>query len=247
MNDSQPTTCAVLYAAKSTADRHRSIETQLEDGRRMAAENGWTVVAEHRDEGFSAYSGNRGAAWPMPRPMRSAPPPNRACRACWSRRPPTVSPAGPATRRAPPTRWSKSGTSSAAGRPPAHRRGRLRPARLGERGQPRPARAHGLAAQERSVKKAWTGAAPRACTTAGPASSATTTCATLRAHVPDEPLASCRPRPPWWSASTATTPPAFPNRPFTRVQRARACGRPAADVVSGHHRQVLADPFYAGL
>ena len=51
---------AVLYAAKSTQDKHRSIPTQLDDGRAMAAEHGWTACAEHSDEGFSAYSGNRG-------------------------------------------------------------------------------------------------------------------------------------------------------------------------------------------
>jgi DNA invertase Pin-like site-specific DNA recombinase len=54
---------AVLYAAKSTQDRHESIPTQLEDCREMAAENGWTVVREYSDEGFSAYSGNRGPNW----------------------------------------------------------------------------------------------------------------------------------------------------------------------------------------
>jgi DNA invertase Pin-like site-specific DNA recombinase len=51
---------AVLYAAKSTQDRHRSIPAQLEDCRRMAAEKGWTVVGEYQDEGFSAYSRSRG-------------------------------------------------------------------------------------------------------------------------------------------------------------------------------------------
>src|SRR3954452_16044717 len=59
--ETTPATPAVIYAAKSTADRHRSIDTQLQDGREMAAENGWIVVGEYRDEGFSAYSGNRGA------------------------------------------------------------------------------------------------------------------------------------------------------------------------------------------
>ncbi len=51
---------AVIYAAKSTQDRHRSIPAQLEDCRRMAAENCWTVVGEYSDEGFSAYSRSRG-------------------------------------------------------------------------------------------------------------------------------------------------------------------------------------------
>jgi DNA invertase Pin-like site-specific DNA recombinase len=51
---------AVLYAAKSTQDKHKSIPKQLEDGRRKAAEENWEVIGEFRDEGFSAYSGNRG-------------------------------------------------------------------------------------------------------------------------------------------------------------------------------------------
>jgi site-specific DNA recombinase len=54
------TTPCVIYAAKSTQDRHRSIDTQLEDCRAMAEEQGWTVLEEYYDEGFSAYSGNRG-------------------------------------------------------------------------------------------------------------------------------------------------------------------------------------------
>src|SRR4051794_12652885 len=54
---------AVLYAAKSTQDRHDSIPTQLEECGEMAAGNGWEVVGEYRDEGFSAYSGNRGPKW----------------------------------------------------------------------------------------------------------------------------------------------------------------------------------------
>ncbi len=51
---------AVLYAAKSTEDRHGSIPTQLDDCRAMAEREGWTIVGEHSDEGFSAYKGNRG-------------------------------------------------------------------------------------------------------------------------------------------------------------------------------------------
>lgn len=50
----------VLYAAKSTEDRHGSIPTQLDDCRAFAEREGLTVVAEFQDEGFSAYSGNRG-------------------------------------------------------------------------------------------------------------------------------------------------------------------------------------------
>ena len=51
---------AILYGAKSTQDRHRSLKTQMEDARDFAEQNGWKVIAEYQDEGFSAYSGNRG-------------------------------------------------------------------------------------------------------------------------------------------------------------------------------------------
>lgn len=54
---------AILYAAKSTEDKRDSIPEQLEDCREMAAENGWAVVGEYDDEGFSAYSRNRGKDW----------------------------------------------------------------------------------------------------------------------------------------------------------------------------------------
>src|SRR3954471_7874763 len=63
-------TCAVLYGAKSTEDKHGSIPTQIEEARAMAEENGWKVVGEFFDEGFSAYSGNRGPA--LERAMRRA-------------------------------------------------------------------------------------------------------------------------------------------------------------------------------
>jgi site-specific DNA recombinase len=53
---------AVLYGAKSTTDKHDSIPTQLAEAREMAERNGWVVVFEDHDEGFSAYSGNRGPA-----------------------------------------------------------------------------------------------------------------------------------------------------------------------------------------
>lgn len=56
----KPQTPAVLYAAKSTEDPHGSIETQLEDCRSMAAREGFEVVDQFRDKGFSAYHGNRG-------------------------------------------------------------------------------------------------------------------------------------------------------------------------------------------
>jgi DNA invertase Pin-like site-specific DNA recombinase len=53
-------THCVLYAAKSTADVAGSIPTQLEDCRKLAEANGWTVVIEATDEGYSAFSGSRG-------------------------------------------------------------------------------------------------------------------------------------------------------------------------------------------
>jgi DNA invertase Pin-like site-specific DNA recombinase len=53
-------TPAVLYGAKSTEDRNDSISTQLAEAREMAAQEGRVVVAEFSDEGFSAYTGNRG-------------------------------------------------------------------------------------------------------------------------------------------------------------------------------------------
>lgn len=53
-------TPCVLYAAKSTEDKHGSIPTQLEDGRAKAEREGWAVIAECQDEGFSGYHGNRG-------------------------------------------------------------------------------------------------------------------------------------------------------------------------------------------
>lgn len=51
---------AVLYAAKSTEDKHGSIPDQLRECREMAERELWLVEAEFSDEGFSAYSGNRG-------------------------------------------------------------------------------------------------------------------------------------------------------------------------------------------
>lgn len=49
---------AVIYAAKSTEDKHGSIGTQLEDGRALAGD--MEVVGEFTDEAFSGYHGNRG-------------------------------------------------------------------------------------------------------------------------------------------------------------------------------------------
>jgi site-specific DNA recombinase len=51
---------AVLYAAKSTDDKHGSIPTQLDDARRLAKRDGFEVVAEFSDEAASAFKGNRG-------------------------------------------------------------------------------------------------------------------------------------------------------------------------------------------
>jgi DNA invertase Pin-like site-specific DNA recombinase len=53
-------TVAVIYAAKSTEDKHGSIPDQLADCRAMAAREGWPVVAEDQDENESAYHGSRG-------------------------------------------------------------------------------------------------------------------------------------------------------------------------------------------
>jgi site-specific DNA recombinase len=51
---------AVLYAAKSTEDKHGSIPDQLVKTRRLADKEAWAVADDFSDEGFSAYSGNRG-------------------------------------------------------------------------------------------------------------------------------------------------------------------------------------------
>ena len=51
---------AILYAAKSTEDIHGSIPTQLEDGQRLAEQEGLEVINEYFDEAASAYSGDRG-------------------------------------------------------------------------------------------------------------------------------------------------------------------------------------------
>jgi DNA invertase Pin-like site-specific DNA recombinase len=51
---------AVIYAAKSTEDTRGSIATQLADCHALAEREGWRVVEEFTDEGFSAYRGNRG-------------------------------------------------------------------------------------------------------------------------------------------------------------------------------------------
>jgi DNA invertase Pin-like site-specific DNA recombinase len=67
MSDGTEPNAAIIYAAKSTEDKHNSIggkddgeRGQLDDCRDMAAREGWKIVGEFSDEGFSAYSGNRG-------------------------------------------------------------------------------------------------------------------------------------------------------------------------------------------
>lgn len=57
---SEPTVRAVIYAAKSTEDKHGSIPDQLAKTRRLCEREGWLICGEFTDEGFSAYSGNRG-------------------------------------------------------------------------------------------------------------------------------------------------------------------------------------------
>ena len=51
---------AVLYAAKSTADKKGSNATQLKDARSLADDDGLKVVGSYADENESAYHGNRG-------------------------------------------------------------------------------------------------------------------------------------------------------------------------------------------
>ena len=61
MSSNDPTASpAVIYAAKSTEDRHGSIATQLADGRTLAERDGLAVVGEYSDEAASAFKGNRG-------------------------------------------------------------------------------------------------------------------------------------------------------------------------------------------
>lgn len=50
----------MIYAAKSTEDKHGSIGTQIEDGRQLAAREGMNVVDTFADEAKSAFSGDRG-------------------------------------------------------------------------------------------------------------------------------------------------------------------------------------------
>lgn len=74
-SEGQAPIACVIYAPKSTQDKHRSIPDQIADGYELASDDGrqyrqqdsvidarpWTVVAQYNEAGFSAYSGNRGA------------------------------------------------------------------------------------------------------------------------------------------------------------------------------------------
>jgi site-specific DNA recombinase len=51
---------AIIYAAKSTTDVHGSIPDQIADGRKLAADRDFEVVADFQDEAASAYHGDRG-------------------------------------------------------------------------------------------------------------------------------------------------------------------------------------------
>lgn len=55
-------TAAVIYAAKSTEDKHGSIPDQLADARKLAAVRGFVAAEsdEFTDEAASAYHGDRG-------------------------------------------------------------------------------------------------------------------------------------------------------------------------------------------
>ena len=73
---------AVVYAAKSTKDKHLSIPEQLEDCREMAADPDidgvWTIVSEFSDENSAAYTGNRGPGLAAAIDRRNGPPPSTA-------------------------------------------------------------------------------------------------------------------------------------------------------------------------
>ncbi|HEX6781566.1 MAG TPA: recombinase family protein [Solirubrobacterales bacterium] len=51
---------AILYAAKSTADKNASIPTQLRQGRELAEADSFSVAGEYKDENKSAFTGDRG-------------------------------------------------------------------------------------------------------------------------------------------------------------------------------------------
>ncbi|MEJ7783818.1 MAG: recombinase family protein [Solirubrobacteraceae bacterium] len=58
MTEKKP--AAVIYAAKSTEDKHGSIPTQIEDCQALAKRNDWEIVGTYQEESKTAYSGNRG-------------------------------------------------------------------------------------------------------------------------------------------------------------------------------------------
>lgn len=60
MTAHEPPAHAVIYAAKSTEDKHGSIPTQIDDCRKLAECDGLDPVAQFQDESASAFKGNRG-------------------------------------------------------------------------------------------------------------------------------------------------------------------------------------------
>ncbi|WP_433782429.1 recombinase family protein [Actinomycetospora sp. CA-101289] len=56
---------ALLYGRVSAASTDgRSVDSQLDEGRKVAAREGWTIVGQHRDDGISASRYSRGKARP---------------------------------------------------------------------------------------------------------------------------------------------------------------------------------------
>jgi site-specific DNA recombinase len=53
-------TSAILYAAKSTQDKHGSIGAQLEDCSKMAEREGWRIASTYQDEAISGWTEDRG-------------------------------------------------------------------------------------------------------------------------------------------------------------------------------------------
>ena len=87
---------AVIYAAKSTEDKHGSIPTQLADCRTMAEREGWTIVGEFSDEAFRRTTVTEAQGSP---PLRSGPSrrPRTRASAFSSPRRAIASPAAPET------------------------------------------------------------------------------------------------------------------------------------------------------
>jgi DNA invertase Pin-like site-specific DNA recombinase len=74
----------VVYAAKSTEDKHDSIPTRIDECRAMAEENGWELVGVYRDEGFSRTAATVVPALRTRRRTPPASPPSAARPRCWS-------------------------------------------------------------------------------------------------------------------------------------------------------------------